>query len=73
MKVRILLVNPWVYDFAACNLRTRPLGLLKVAEYLSSFDVELSLIDCMDSAERKKYGTGKFRADAGEGDYRGRP
>lgn len=64
MRLRILLVNPWIYDFAAYNLWARPLGLLQVAEYLSAFDVRLSLIDCADSAKGNKHGTGKFRAEA---------
>lgn len=66
MKLKILLVNPWIYDFAAFNLWARPLGLLKVAEYLSAFDTELSLIDCTDSFEANRYGTGKYRTEATE-------
>jgi radical SAM superfamily enzyme YgiQ (UPF0313 family) len=61
MKLNILLINPWIYDFAAFNLWSTPLGLLKVAEYLSSFDTELFLIDCAGSGGVKKYGTGKYR------------
>ena len=64
MKLKILLINPWIYDFAAYNLWARPLGLLKVAEYLSAYDVDLSFIDCTDSFEIKKYGTGRFRSEA---------
>ncbi|MDH5202956.1 MAG: radical SAM protein [Nitrospirota bacterium] len=63
MTLKILLVNPWIYDFAAFNLWSRPLGLLHVAEYLSSFDTKLSLIDCTDSFETNKYGAGRFRAE----------
>jgi len=66
MKLKILLVNPWIYDFAAYNLWARPLGLLKVAEYLSAYDVDLSYIDCTDSFEIKKYGAGRFRSEAVE-------
>jgi radical SAM superfamily enzyme YgiQ (UPF0313 family) len=66
MKLNILLINPWIYDFAAFNLWSRPLGLLKVAEYLSSFDTELFFIDCTESGEIKKYGTGKYRSEAVE-------
>ena len=55
-----MLVNPWIYDFAAVNLWARPLGLLKVAEYLSQFDVSFILIDCMDSFKDRIYGTGKY-------------
>jgi len=66
MKLNILLINPWIYDFAAFNLWSRPLGLLKVAEYLSSFDTELFFIDCTGSVGTKKYGTGKYRAEVVE-------
>jgi len=63
MKLHILLINPWIYDFAAFNLWSRPLGLLKATEYLSSFDTRLFFIDCTDSFEIKKYGTGKYRSE----------
>lgn len=63
MRLKILLINPWIYDFAAYNLWSRPLGLLKVAEYLSQFDVKVKFIDCTDSFRIKKYGTGKFNAE----------
>jgi len=43
------------------NLWSRPLGLLKVAEYLSRFDINLELIDCTGEVKTKrKFGTGKF-------------
>jgi radical SAM superfamily enzyme YgiQ (UPF0313 family) len=60
LKLRILLVNPWIYDFAAANLWARPLGLLKVAECLSAYDMELSLIDCADSFRGMKRGRSKY-------------
>jgi hypothetical protein len=63
MSQKILLINPLIYDFAAFNLWVRPLGLLKVAEYLGTLDVELSFIDCMDCFEIKRYGTGRFRTE----------
>ena len=59
MKLRILLINPWIYDFAATNLWSSPLGILKVAECLSLYDVEFVFIDCTDSVRIKKYGKGK--------------
>ena len=58
MKPRILLVNPWIHDFAAFNLWARPLGLLKVAEYLSAFDAELLFLDCTDSYKPNGHGIG---------------
>jgi radical SAM superfamily enzyme YgiQ (UPF0313 family) len=61
MKPKFLLINPWIYDFSAVNLWSRPLGLLRVAEYLSQFDTDLHFIDCMDILKRKqRYGTGKY-------------
>ncbi len=60
MKLRILLVNPWIYDFAAVNLWSRPLGLLKVAECLGRYDVKLSLIDCTDVSLRAGSPRGKY-------------
>lgn len=45
------------------NLWSRPLGLLKVAEYMSRFDLEMSFIDCMDvraPGGMKQYGTGNY-------------
>lgn len=63
MTVRCLLVNPWIYDFAAYNFWARPLGLLKIAEFLSQFNVELLFIDCCNSFKIKKYGTGKYKSE----------
>jgi radical SAM superfamily enzyme YgiQ (UPF0313 family) len=63
MKQRILLINPWIYDFAAFNLWACPLGLFKVTEYLSSLDVELFMIDCSDSLKKNGLGKGKYRSE----------
>jgi len=66
VKLRILLINPWIYDFAATNLWSAPLGILKVAECLSLYDVEFAFIDCTDSVRIKKYGKGKYRRETVE-------
>jgi pyruvate-formate lyase-activating enzyme len=63
MKLRVLLVNPWIYDFTAYNLWASPLGLLKVAEHLSCFETDLRFIDCLDSFSPGQYGAGRFRAE----------
>ena len=63
MKLKIVLVNPWIYDFAAFNLWARPLGLFRVAEYLSSFYTELFFIDCTGSCAPGRFGTGKYSAE----------
>ncbi|MBI4377733.1 MAG: radical SAM protein [Nitrospinae bacterium] len=60
-KLRALLINPWIHDFSALNLWSAPLGLLKVAEFLSQFDCKISYIDCLDTIKPKSYGTGKYR------------
>jgi radical SAM superfamily enzyme YgiQ (UPF0313 family) len=64
MRLRILLINPWIYDFAAFNLWARPLGLFRVAEYLSSYDTELFFVDCTGAYTAGRFGTGKYRAEA---------
>jgi len=60
MRPKILLINPWIYDFAAINMWARPLGLLRVAEFLSAYDLELKLIDCMDTPTDQRFHVGKF-------------
>ena len=57
----ILLINPWITDFAAYNLWIKPLGLLYIASLLRVNGVRVTLIDCLDfSIKTKKYGDGKF-------------
>ncbi|MEI9478268.1 MAG: cobalamin B12-binding domain-containing protein [Deltaproteobacteria bacterium] len=57
----ILLINPWITDFAAYNLCVRPLGLLRIGTFLRSQGFRISLVDCLDSYFKKKeYGVGKF-------------
>jgi radical SAM superfamily enzyme YgiQ (UPF0313 family) len=61
LELKILLINPWVYDFAAADLWARPLGLLKVAEFLGRCNADLSYVDCMDTfKKRKDFGTAKY-------------
>jgi radical SAM superfamily enzyme YgiQ (UPF0313 family) len=45
---RALLVNPWIYDFAAYNLWSEPTGLLEIGAYLLGLGYEVSLLDCLD-------------------------
>ncbi|WP_291321623.1 radical SAM protein [Desulfonatronospira sp.] len=44
----ILGVNPWVYDFAAYNLWSRPAGLLVCLDMLAKTGARTALMDCMD-------------------------
>ncbi|WP_456442181.1 B12-binding domain-containing radical SAM protein [Caldithrix abyssi] len=64
MPYRLLLINPWIYDFSAYDLWSKPLGLLYLASFLRDQGFEISFIDCLDkyAGEQKvkirKYGTG---------------
>jgi radical SAM superfamily enzyme YgiQ (UPF0313 family) len=70
MKQSLILINPWIYDFAAYDLWSKPLGLLYLAGYLRACGFNIHVIDCLDlhhpalkksvSLARHAYGTGKF-------------
>ncbi len=68
---RLLLINPWITDFAAYDLWLKPLGLLTVGACLRAAGYNIDLIDCMDRnhpsvahlmkpGDRKPDGRGKF-------------
>jgi len=72
-KPRCLLINPWIYDFAAHDFWAKPLGLLYIASWLRENGWEVHFIDCLDThdprmtaesyikpAKRRPDGTGKF-------------
>lgn len=67
----ILLINPWIYDFAAYDLWAKPLGLLYLASILRNYGYEVNFIDCLDryhpslpkSFKTKRYGQGKYYAE----------
>ena len=44
----ILLVNPWIHDFAAYDVWAKPLGLLYLAAMLRQHHLRVSLVDCLD-------------------------
>jgi len=73
MAPSLILINPWIYDFAAYDMWSKPLGLLTVASMLRRKGFDVRLIDCMDIHDpdlashpgikpqvRRAYGTGKF-------------
>jgi hypothetical protein len=60
-RPHILLINPWITDFAAYNFWVKPLGLLHIANVLRESGLRVTLIDCLDSSiKTNKYGSGKF-------------
>jgi radical SAM superfamily enzyme YgiQ (UPF0313 family) len=44
----ILLINPWIHDFAAYDFWAKPLGLLSLAAMLRYHGLSVSYIDCLD-------------------------
>ena len=70
--MKILLINPWIYDVASFDYWLKPLGLLILARKLHQSGHELRLIDCLDRfdpelitytgkpVKSKWNGTGKF-------------
>jgi radical SAM superfamily enzyme YgiQ (UPF0313 family) len=72
----ILLINPWIYDFAAYDLWSRPLGLLYIGGLLRANGYNISLINCLDryhpdlmkyqnleKPKNNEYGCGKFHKE----------
>ncbi|MGD9023108.1 MAG: hypothetical protein PVJ62_04930, partial [Deltaproteobacteria bacterium] len=44
----VLLINPWVDDFAAYDFWAKPIGLLLLAGILRMHGYRVSYIDCLD-------------------------
>lgn len=65
----ILLVNPWIHDFAAYDFWAKPLGLLTLAAILRDHGCRVSYLDCLDrfhpqmprAAAGDRNGRGPFR------------
>jgi radical SAM superfamily enzyme YgiQ (UPF0313 family) len=51
-NITLLLVNPWIFDFAAYNLWSEPLGLLYAGSLLKKAGARISFIDCLHSTDR---------------------
>ncbi|HOX15496.1 MAG TPA: cobalamin-dependent protein [Smithellaceae bacterium] len=72
MRKNILLINPWIYDFAAYDFWLKPLGLLYIGSVLRANNHRISYIDCLDpyssimqqksgqAPKRHTYGHGRF-------------
>lgn len=58
----LLLINPWVYDFAAYDFFAKPLGLLYLAGLLTACGYEVHLIDCLRGPHARggPFGTGRY-------------
>jgi len=78
--MKVLLVNPWIYDFAAFDLWVKPLGLLYIADALRKLGCEVQLIDCLDrnypglipkgsirtEIKNEQWGCGKYHKEEAE-------
>lgn len=73
MKPTLILINPWIYDFAAYDLWSKPLALLYLASFLDRRGYDIRFIDCLNvhhpemyarkpsrRPARRNFGTGKF-------------
>ncbi len=47
-RPKILLVNPWIHDFAAYDLWAKPLGLLVLGSILRLQGWDPVFVDCLD-------------------------
>tara|TARA_B100000959_G_scaffold95190_1_gene100964 strand:- start:1420 stop:1743 length:324 start_codon:yes stop_codon:yes gene_type:complete len=63
----ILLISPWIHDFAAFGLWTKPLGLLYVGSTLQRFGYQAHLIDCLYNYgyphKERQYGKRSFYSE----------
>jgi radical SAM superfamily enzyme YgiQ (UPF0313 family) len=62
----LVLINPWIYDFAAYDFFARPLGLLYLTGLLQAKGFELAVVDCLGAppARPGPFGTGRFPKEA---------
>lgn len=64
----VLLVNPWIHDFAAYDFWAKPYGLLSLAAILRAAGIRTRYVDCLDrfhlaaprTDPRARHGRGPF-------------
>jgi len=72
MKKKILLINPWIYDFAAYDLWINPIGLLYIASILRRNGYEIQFLDCLNYPPELRYGSHRkkqTKRQAGHGKF----
>ena len=69
----ILLINPWIYDFAAYDFWIKPLGLLTLAAILRKNGFPVNVIDCLNpwhDPSKTSSPTGAFKGTSlGTGEF----
>jgi radical SAM superfamily enzyme YgiQ (UPF0313 family) len=68
----VLLINPWIHDFAAYDLWLRPTGLLYLAGRLRRWGFEVHWVDCLDRHNPRLLERQKRSSPAGKPDGRGK-
>jgi radical SAM superfamily enzyme YgiQ (UPF0313 family) len=66
-RASILLVNPWIADFAAYDLWSKPVGLLYIAKFLQKYGHKIQLLDFMDRLRWNPVGS--LTSTSGRGKY----
>ncbi|MFA5110228.1 MAG: hypothetical protein WC443_02365, partial [Desulfobaccales bacterium] len=58
----LLLINPWIYDFAAYDFFAQPLGMLHLAGLLESRGYAVHWLDCLGTPHARPgpFGTGRY-------------
>ena len=67
-RPHILLINPWIHDFAAYDFWAKPMGLLMIASLLRHHGISVSYVDCLDRFHSRVPGS-KPEARFGRGPY----
>lgn len=66
----VLLVNPWIHDFAAYDYWIQPLGLLYLASLLRTNGFHTNLINCLDPFHPGMAGSPQpVRSESGRGKF----
>jgi len=62
---KVLLVNPWIYDFSAYDFGIKPVGLLRIGQFLREKGAKVNLVDCMEgcSTHKDEYGFSKIKKE----------
>ncbi len=62
--MKILGINPWIFDFAAYDFWLKPYGFLVLLTYLKNEGIKVNYIDCLDKKKTcDNFGRGKYYSD----------
>ncbi len=68
-KPHILLINPWITDFAAYDFWMRPIGLLQIGSWLRNAGWNIQLLDCLDRQRQSREGSALISRSNGTGGF----